>query len=156
MTIKDLERLANGAEAFDVEDVFKAPLHYRQVVAVQRHDSIDLYLSGVVGFRDKPVIEGTGAFEQAMQTIDNIKSIIDQAAQYYGVKTDNPLGFVVKTEAYVINSATNSKEVNRAYQESGMPKVGRAMIGAAELPLKALVEITATAVLPRSRDTFSM
>ena len=149
MAVKNLEVLAGGAEAFDVDGVFKAPLYYRQVVAVHNADSIDFYISGVVGFSGSPTVEGD-AFEQAMQTIANIKCIVSAAAKHYGVSAENPLRYIVRTDADVFDH-TNFSHVNRAYAESGMPMAARKMVPASAFPLGILVEITPIARLPKQK-----
>ena len=152
MPIKNLESILGGnAESFDVDGIFKAPLHYAHVVAIDNGANRLLKLSGMIGFdKDGKITDKENVYAQAIQAIANIAKVIVGAASHYkiNIKESEALKLILYTRADVVELKNNAIAVNRAYENSGMPARSRTMVGAPELPLGALVEITAEAFFP--------
>lgn len=138
-------------KSIDVNGVFKAQLHYAHVSVVSAGDGYFLELAGMVGFDQAGKLVSGSAKGQTVKIFSNIELVIERVAREHGLNIPeaHALDFIVATRADVVNLSQNAREVNEGYIISQIPKVARTMVGVAELPLNALVEITARAYLKR-------
>ena len=96
-----------------------------------------LYVSGSIGLQDGQIVKG-GIKAQAVQALDNIKSVLDAAG--YGFAD------VVKVNVYLhnMNDFVAMNEVYANYFPS--PEPARTTVQVSRLPKDALVEIDLVAV----------
>lgn len=98
---------------------------------------VHLYVSGSIGLQDGQIVKG-GIKAQAVQALDNIKSVLDAAG--YGFAD------VVKVNVYLhnMNDFVAMNEVYANYFPS--PEPARTTVQVSRLPKDALVEIDLVAV----------
>ena len=98
---------------------------------------VHLYVSGSIGLQDGQIVKG-GIKAQAVQALDNIKSVLDAAG--YGFAD------VVKVNVYLhnMNDFVAMNEVYTNYFPS--PEPARTTVQVSRLPKDALVEIDLVAV----------
>ena len=98
---------------------------------------VHLYVSGSIGMQDGQIVKG-GIKAQAVQALDNIKSVLDAAG--YGFAD------VVKVNVYLhdMNDFVAMNEVYANYFPS--PEPARTTVQVSRLPKDALVEIDLVAV----------
>jgi 2-iminobutanoate/2-iminopropanoate deaminase len=98
---------------------------------------VHLYVSGSIGMQDGQIVHG-GIKAQAVQTLDNIKAVLEAAG--YGFAD------VVKVNVYLhdMNDFVAMNEVYANYFPS--PEPARTTVQVSRLPKDALVEIDLVAV----------
>ncbi|MDP3734561.1 MAG: RidA family protein [Nanoarchaeota archaeon] len=164
-TVFDLEIRANGyIESFNVEGIFVAAhFPYKHATAIKIPNGNILELSGMLGFNEKGIIpEPNNPFLQTKYALQNIALVISAALVHYNhnrflsgeIETLVSLEFIISTRVDLKNIKDIS-EVNKAYKEVGVPYAARTAIETGKLPLDALVEITATAFIPKAEQTFT-
>ena len=99
-----------------------------------------VYISGQLPLNPKSMtIESDCVYEQTKQSLQNLESILLD----HNIKSEN----IAKTTVLITDMA-NFSDVNKAYAEYfGEHKPARSCFAVKELPLKALVEIEAIAVI---------
>lgn len=134
-------------ESFNVEGLpIAAGFPISHVTAVRGATGYHLQLSGMIPVNGKGELIGTTLYEQAMQTVENIRLAIAGAAEHYSIELKNPLQCITYTRVDLAD-VTQATELNKAYVESGMPSVARTAVEVRRLPRDVLVEITASAFL---------
>lgn len=152
-------------QSFDVEGVFKNNDVYPEGYSRDFLNDVDshvtvipigqgfyLKFSGMLGFKmDGNVVSRNNISGQTKQAFRNIRDIILEVGRKYDVSVpENPLSCVIYTRADIVNFSENSKAVNDSYYEIKMGKVARTMAGVEQLPIGALVQITAEAYLAKN------
>ena len=138
--------------SYYIQGVFEAPLHCSHVTVVPTIDGYFLELSGMIGFDEQGKLVDENAKFQTLKALKNIERIVTVIAEAYEIENfyrTTALNYIVATRADVVNLSQNSGLVNEAYDLSQIPKAARTIVGVQELPLNALVEITARAYLKK-------
>ena len=138
-------------QGFNVEGVFVAPnFPIKHVTVTTLGNSYGVMLSGLIGNDVNGKLVGTDIYAQSLQTIENIRTALREAAQHLGVavKKEDLLSCITFSRVDLSDIA-HVLELNRAYVDSGMPLAGRAALEVKKLPLNAAVEITVTAAFPK-------
>ena len=150
--ILDHETRAGGLiQSFNVQGIFVAPGFPIKNVTLTDVGTMHLItLSGLIGNDSAGKLVGVDMYSQTLQTLKNVQTAIIATAEYLGIIIDKSqaLSYITFSRVDLID-LTQATELNRAYIDARMAFTPRAAIEVKKLPLSGLVEITATAVLPK-------